>query len=135
MTLLKVLEDGQTGTVVWSYYPDTDLMAYCVGVKGKTHAQIEIEVTRQLGDNGDYILSGNIPLTVGKNNTWVSVCGDAESIVDEQKRLLARKLREIYKAEGMQFSPTIEVRFISGKSLFVEFDKTYILTELLQGEL
>jgi len=122
-------DESDQDDIVWNYYPQTDLMAYCVGYVGKTHPQVEIAVTDKLGDQEETILSGELYIRRRKIPMSISVCSDEAEIPAETKGRLIRGFQELIRNEEIS-ADGANVNFFSSNS-DSRYDKEYTLAELL----
>lgn len=111
MTLLRVLDYGDErdeGNIVWSYYPNVDLIAYSVGRRGKGHPQIEIAVEEMVEDIGDTGVTGEIIPPLRKFGARVQVAGYRNNVGNRFYQLL----KEILEKESIPIeSPPAQVVF------------------------
>lgn len=117
MTLLKVLDDGADAgrTIVWSYYLDRGLMAYCVGTNGKTHAQIDMEVSEKCGDKDkEIIIAGEI---VPPPMSRIGIHIDQRKLSEECKSRLITGVTDIMKYEQIDIKDYDEVTFLYNRTL------------------
>jgi hypothetical protein len=98
MTLIKVLhtdDEKPNDPLLWNYYENTGLMAYCKGNIGKSHSRIEETVVDNYGDQGDNIFDGMIMNRIRKAPSHILATFYESSLTAKQRQDLIDFLKRI----------------------------------------